>query len=78
MKPRFKVVAGRPMEIKPRLRPVPVESKLEAAIRWLRDRGLYILDKGTPRPKWGIAGDVPPIESPLFNKVMEADRRRKK
>jgi hypothetical protein len=42
------------MEIKPRLR--PVESKLEQAIRWLRERNLYILDSGSQRPKWGIPG----------------------
>lgn len=56
MKPRFKVVAGRPLEIKPRLRPVPVESKLDAAIRYLRERNLYILDVGSKAPKWGIPG----------------------
>lgn len=56
MKPRFKAVAGRPMEIKPRLRPVMVESKLQQAIRYLRERNLYILDAGSKRPGWGIPG----------------------
>lgn len=56
MKPRFKVICNRPVSEKPRLRPVLVESKLEKAIKWLRERNLYILDSGSQRPKWGIPG----------------------
>ena len=56
MKPRLRVIANRPVTDKPHLRVVQQESKLEAAKKWLRDRGLYILDKGTPAPKWGIPG----------------------
>lgn len=56
MKPRFKVICNRPVSDKPRLRPVPVESKLQQAIRYLRERNLYILDAGSKRPGWGVPG----------------------
>lgn len=36
--------------------PIPVQDPLakkrEEAIAWLRSRGKYILDKGTPPPSW--------------------------
>ena len=30
-----------------------LDQKRTEAIRWLRERGKYILDKGTPSPSWG-------------------------
>jgi len=32
--------------------PSDLEQKRAAAIRYLRERGLWILDKGTPAPGW--------------------------
>ena len=32
--------------------------KLAAAIAYLRRRNKYVLDRGTPAPKWGIPGKV--------------------
>jgi len=32
--------------------PPDLAEKREAAIRYLRERGLWILDRGTPAPKW--------------------------
>lgn len=52
-KPRFRLIAGRPVEAKPRVRLVLQPSPLERAIAYVRERGIYILDRGTPAPKWG-------------------------
>lgn len=47
---------------KPRIKlrlvpPAPATDKLASAIAYLRERNLYVLDKGARKPKWGIAGE---------------------
>ena len=46
--------------MKPRIRLRVVETepqdKLAKAIAWLRSRNLYVLDKGSRKPSWGIPG----------------------
>ena len=49
--------------------------KLANAIAFLRERRIYVLDRGTPA-KFGIPYSAQE-ESPLMKAVMEADRRRK-
>lgn len=51
--------------------------KIARAKEWLRQRNAYVLDRGSRKPSWGIAGDVPIQHSPLLTKITEADRRRK-
>ena len=48
MKPRLKLVAGVPIPL-----PASNAEKLAAAIAYLRSRGKYVLDIGTPTPQWG-------------------------
>lgn len=55
-KVHLRVIANRPVSDKPHLRVVQQESKLDAAIKWLRSRNLYILDVGSKRPGWGVPG----------------------
>jgi len=38
--------------MKPSKLPDDLEQKRQQAIAWLRSRGKYLLDKGTPPPKW--------------------------
>ncbi len=57
------------------LRPLSRAEKLESAIAFLRERRIYVLDKGSPA-KFGIPYSAQE-ESPLMKAVMEADRRRK-
>ena len=61
MKPRIKLRVVPPAVQRPAEHiPVPVLSdaeKLAEAIAWLRQRGRYVLDRGTPAPKWGVAGE---------------------
>ena len=59
---RLRMLSSCPVTGKPRLRPVLVESKLEKAIKWLRERNLYILDSGSKRPGWGIPGTMKGIK----------------
>ncbi|MFM9957151.1 MAG: hypothetical protein ACKVZJ_03680 [Phycisphaerales bacterium] len=70
MKPRIYLQAGEQTVS-------PAVVKLECAKAYLRERGLYVLDRGSPA-KWGIPGDVPTQANPLLERIMEADRRRKK
>jgi len=59
-KPRFK------LRLVPRERPLAPLSraeKLASAIGYLRARGKYLLDAGTPKPRWGIAGDWPKVKT---------------
>ena len=51
--------------------------KIAQAIGYLRSRGLYVLDQGTPRPKWGISGEVPKDANPLLAKIADMDRTRR-
>lgn len=54
--------------VKPRERPLAPLSraeKLAQAIGWLRQRGRYVLDTGTPKPKWGVPGDPPKVRTTI-------------
>lgn len=62
-KPRLRLIAGRPVSAdgKPHVRILPKQAptnaeKLSAAKRYLRERGIYVLDRGAPAPKWGVPG----------------------
>ena len=62
-KPRLRLIAGRPVSDKPRVRMVPaqpaaktMQERLSDAIAYLRRRGIYVLDKGSPKPNWGVPG----------------------
>ncbi len=80
MKPRFKLrlvaAADRP------LAKLSHAEKLVRAKAILRRSGKYILDRGTPKPKWGVPGEIqlPPYRDtyhgmpPLFKRI--ADRFR--
>jgi len=48
VKPNLRVIAGRPIVTK-----TTMQQKLEKAINYLRERGIYVLDQGSPKPKWG-------------------------
>ena len=57
-KPRFKlrlVNAERP------LAPLSRAEKLAQAKAYLQRRGIYILDQGSPKPRWGTPGEPPRI-----------------
>ena len=71
MKLRLVAPAERP------LAPLSRAEKLARAQAYLQRRGIYILDRGTPKPKWGVAGEIPNVEPPLMKAIMAADRRRK-
>ena len=73
MKPRLRLVLpdGRPLANLSRA------EKLAQAIAYLQRRGLYIMDRNTPRPKWGTPNEVPKEDGALLAAIMEADRRRK-
>ena len=43
-----------------REQPKTLEEKRQAAIAWLRERGLYILDRGSKKPSWAHSGDAQP------------------
>lgn len=32
---------------------------MEAALRWLRERNLYVLDQASFRPRWGVPNTIP-------------------
>ena len=58
--------------------------KLERAKRFLKgvgefsdlQRNLYVLDRGTSRPRWGIAGEIPVAPNHSFmQRVIDADHR---
>ena len=51
--------------------------KLAQAKAYLQRRGLWILDRGTPRPGWGVAGEMPAEKNPLMEQIMALDRWRK-
>lgn len=57
LKPHFKLHLVTPAE-RP-LGPLSRAEKLANAKAYLQRRGLYILDRGTPKPKWGLAGEPP-------------------
>ena len=55
-KPRIRlrlVAAERP------LAPLSRAEKLAQAKAYLQRKGLYVLDRGTPKPKWGVPGEPP-------------------
>jgi len=61
------------------LAPLTRAEKLTQAKAYLQRRGLYILDRGTPKPKWGLSNDQPKeLNAALAHSIMEADRRRRK
>ena len=58
------------------LGPLTRAEKLALAIAYLRDRNLYLLDRGTCRPQWGVAGEIPQdVSADLARIVSEMDRR---
>ena len=60
------------------LGPLTRAEKLARAKAWLQSRGRYILDRGTPKPAWGIAGEIPPEASAeLARYETETDRNRR-
>ena len=75
MKPRMKLRLV-PASARP-LGPLSRAEKLVKAIAWLRARRRYVLDRGTPRPKWGTPHQLPAEDRRLLDAVCEADRRRK-
>ncbi len=50
--------------------------KLAKAIAYLRQRGKYVLDIGSAKPRWGVCGELPERPNPLLTKIEEMDRRR--
>lgn len=75
-KPRFKL---RLVKKERPLGPLTRAEKLAAAIGYLRERGLYLLDRGTPRPRWGLPNEQPrELNEALARKINDADRRRTK
>jgi hypothetical protein len=53
--------------------------KLANAKAYLQRKGKYILDRGTPKPGWGLANEQPKeINAELARKIMDSDRRRSK
>ena len=75
MKPRMKLRLV-PASARP-LGPLSRAEKLVKAIAWLRGRRRYVLDPGTPRPKWGTPHQLPAEDRRLLGEVNESDRRRK-
>jgi len=68
--PRLRlVVAERP------LAKLSYAEKLAHAKAYLQRRGKYVLDRGTPKPNWGIPFDQQPRESRLAQIIKDADRR---
>ena len=59
------------------LGPLTRAEKLAVAIKFLRERGLYVLDIGARRPKWGTPNELPKEDTRLLKALTEADRRRK-
>ena len=58
------------------LGPLTRAEKLALAIAYLRDRNLYLLDRDTHRPNWGVAGEIPQdVSADLARIVSEMDRR---
>ncbi len=53
-KPHFRLRLVAPKE-RP-LAPLSRAEKLAQAKAYLQRRGIYILDKGTPKPQWGVPG----------------------
>lgn len=43
-----------------------MEQRRQQAIAYLRERNIYVLDKGTPKPNWGRPD---PVEPPRFDSV---------
>lgn len=41
-------------------KPRSLGQKRAEAIQYLRERGIYVLDPGTPKPNWGRPGPVEP------------------
>ena len=41
-------------------------SNLDSALAFLRERGKYVLDAGTPKPNWGRPDEIDP---PMFGRV---------
>lgn len=76
------------MSAKPRIRlrlvpqqrplgPLTRAEKLAKAIAFLRTRGRYVLDAGSPKPRWGKAHEVPAApNAAMLAREMNADRRR--
>ena len=59
--------------------PASSADKLSRAKSYLQRRGIYILDHGTPKPKWGDAHNMPPVpNAAMLEREMNADRRRQK
>ena len=75
MKQRFKLRLVLPAE-----RPLGTLSraeKLAHAKAYLQRRGIYVLDKGTPKPRWGVGGEIPKELNEAFaRRTAESDRRR--
>jgi len=57
MKPRLHLV----LPTKRPLTHLTRAEKLAHAKAYLQRRGLYVLDRGTPKPKWGIPGEPPRV-----------------
>ena len=74
-KPHFRLRLVKPRE-RP-LAPLSRAEKLANAKVYLQQRGIYVLDRGTPRPKWGTPNELPKEDTRLRASLQEADRRRK-
>ena len=71
-KPRMRLVDGKAVPVGPQT----YADKLARAKAYLQRRGIYVLDKGARRPKWGIPGEIPQEQNPLLVKVMDMDKRK--